>query len=281
MRSSMSIYKNVLDWDDSAALEAFQKAKARFWAKFNGVRSDISLPDPDMYIDKVNFDAIIDPELIEDLYKEPPAPANQDATGNDSLDSSIFIDKLIPSTGWDDAEDPAPSSVFAAIPRSDNWDVHIEEPTRQNEASDANNTCSGWDVNPVKSEDNGDRVNKWPCNDGWTDGFAWNEEWGNKQDNLWDNHVDKSWGPCQSNNESGGRYSRKRYRGGRFGSRFQMDDYQRNNNSWRNCRGRNNRIHSNEHTFYTRQSTSQMCDARNYFAPRTNREPHDSVAAWD
>ncbi|XP_039145910.1 uncharacterized protein LOC120283325 [Dioscorea cayenensis subsp. rotundata] len=269
MRSSMSIYKNVLDWDDSAALEAFQKAKAQFWAKYNGLRSDVSLPDPDMYIDKVNYDAIIDPELIEDLYKEPPAPANQVATGNDGLDSFLATDKPIPATGWDDAEDNAPSGVFAALPRLNNWDVHIDKPFRQNEASDANNTCSAWDVNPVKLEDNGDRGgNKWSCNDGWTDGFARNEEWGSKQHSLWDNRVDKSWGPCQSNNESGGRHSRKRYRGGRFGSRFQIDDYQKNNNSWRNCRGRNNRSHSNEHTFDTWQS-------------RNNQEPHDSVAAWD
>ncbi|KAJ0976136.1 hypothetical protein J5N97_018101 [Dioscorea zingiberensis] len=278
-RSSMSIYKNVLEWDDSAALEAFQKAKSRFWAKINGLRSDVSLPDPDMYIDEVNHDAIIDPELIEDLYKEPPEPANQDVNENVGLNYSIFTDKPIPATGWDDAEEPASSSAFPVLPQSANWDVHIEKPTRLNAWSDANNhfppCCtnaaeqqySGWDVNadysnawnPVNYEGNGDRGNKR------TDGFMQNEEWVNNQDNMWDNRINKSWGPCQSNYDSGGRYSRKRYRGrfgsGQMNSRFQADDHQRNNN-WRNCRGRNHRIHPSEHTFYNRQPTSQMWDSR-------------------
>uniref|UniRef100_A0A0E0JPV8 Uncharacterized protein n=1 Tax=Oryza punctata TaxID=4537 RepID=A0A0E0JPV8_ORYPU len=65
----MPLYKNVVDWDDSAALEAFNDAKARFCAVYHGQPCDIPLPDPNMYIDMVNQDEHVDPELVADLEK--------------------------------------------------------------------------------------------------------------------------------------------------------------------------------------------------------------------
>lgn len=58
---------NVLNWDDSAGKEAFNNAKNRFWAEINGFPCNISLPDPDIYIDEINWDPDIDPELIKNL----------------------------------------------------------------------------------------------------------------------------------------------------------------------------------------------------------------------
>ncbi|GAB2287561.1 hypothetical protein Dimus_021934 [Dionaea muscipula] len=61
---------SVLGWDDSAGEEAFHYAKQRFWAKISGLPCENQLPDPDMYIEQVNWNPYIDPELIHDLERE-------------------------------------------------------------------------------------------------------------------------------------------------------------------------------------------------------------------
>lgn len=66
--------ESVLNWDDSAGKEAFQNAKERFWAHINDFPCHISLPDPDIYIDEINWNAHIDPELITDLESVYFAP---------------------------------------------------------------------------------------------------------------------------------------------------------------------------------------------------------------
>lgn len=71
----MSLYKIVQEWDDSGGLEAFQNAKFRYWAKINNRQCDIPLPDPDLYIDEVDYNAVIDPEVVVDLFDEAQQPA--------------------------------------------------------------------------------------------------------------------------------------------------------------------------------------------------------------
>lgn len=69
------MYSNsVLSWDDSAGKEAFQNAKERFWARINGFPCEISIPDPDIYIDKIDWNPDIAPELIKDLESVYFAP---------------------------------------------------------------------------------------------------------------------------------------------------------------------------------------------------------------
>lgn len=60
-------YPSVLNWDGSAGKEALEIAKQRFWAKINGLLCDIPLPDPDIYIDEIDWNPYIDRELMEDL----------------------------------------------------------------------------------------------------------------------------------------------------------------------------------------------------------------------
>ncbi|XP_021295812.1 uncharacterized protein LOC110425270 isoform X1 [Herrania umbratica] len=69
---------NVLNWDDSAGEEAFQNAKKRYWAEINGLSCDIPTPDPDAFIDRINWNPHIDPELITDLEQEYFAPKDKD-----------------------------------------------------------------------------------------------------------------------------------------------------------------------------------------------------------
>ncbi|KAJ0083879.1 hypothetical protein Patl1_29510 [Pistacia atlantica] len=48
-------FDHILEWNDSAAEEAFRKAKLRYWSEINGEPCQIPLPNPDMYIDKIDW----------------------------------------------------------------------------------------------------------------------------------------------------------------------------------------------------------------------------------
>ncbi|CAI9102889.1 OLC1v1001256C1 [Oldenlandia corymbosa var. corymbosa] len=66
----MYCHENILQWDDSAGEQAFHDAKRTFWEKINGLPLETPLPDPDVYIDKIDWHPIIDPELIADVDRE-------------------------------------------------------------------------------------------------------------------------------------------------------------------------------------------------------------------
>lgn len=57
----------MLNWDGSAAKEALQNAKERFWALINDLPCDNPLPDPDLYIDEIDWNPQMDPELMAEL----------------------------------------------------------------------------------------------------------------------------------------------------------------------------------------------------------------------
>ncbi|KAJ0019943.1 hypothetical protein Pint_30982 [Pistacia integerrima] len=48
-------FDHIVEWNDSAAEEAFRKAKLRHWSEINGEPCQIPLPNPDMYIDKIDW----------------------------------------------------------------------------------------------------------------------------------------------------------------------------------------------------------------------------------
>ncbi|CAN4080643.1 unnamed protein product [Withania somnifera] len=66
----MYCYDNVVKWDDSAGEEALNDAKRRYWAEISGLPPRSPPPNPDVYIDKIDWDSTIDPELILDLDRE-------------------------------------------------------------------------------------------------------------------------------------------------------------------------------------------------------------------
>ncbi|KAK9289436.1 hypothetical protein L1049_007591 [Liquidambar formosana] len=73
-RSLCTSMTTVVKWNDSAGEEAFHNAKNRFWAKINGLPCDLPFPDPDIYIDEIDWNPNIDPELVLDLEREPIDP---------------------------------------------------------------------------------------------------------------------------------------------------------------------------------------------------------------
>lgn len=71
---SCSCHDKVVKWDDSAGAEAFKKAKNRFYAKLHDIPCEIQMPDPNLYVDQVDWNCVIDPELIQDLDQVRPTP---------------------------------------------------------------------------------------------------------------------------------------------------------------------------------------------------------------
>ncbi|XP_010931578.1 uncharacterized protein [Elaeis guineensis] len=248
----MGMYKNVLQWDDSAALEAFQDAKARFYAEYNGLPCDIPLPDPDMYIDEVDQDAVVDPEMVADLEKPPPAHADVDNTVTNGWDSFIFTNKPVPASGWGDTEDPVPSNEKTGECGSANWDAYVEQIKPSGWGDAAEPYSSSWDVK-------NDSSNAWGYSGGgWGKGVAQDNPLVGGSYNYWDNGRRSSWETWENrNSEPSRRNRRKRDGGGRFGSRFtkpkyQVDGYQ-SNSSWGDCRGRNRADYPYQKTVYAKQ----------------------------
>ncbi|XP_020597591.1 uncharacterized protein LOC110037318, partial [Phalaenopsis equestris] len=136
----LCIHKNIANWDDSAGREAFQNAKARYWAKINGLPCNIPLPDPYMYVEKVDFDTFVDPKLTADLERSFFNPDVNNESAASHLDSSEH--KPVP-----------PRSCGEAEQSSSNWDKYIEKPT----------LASVWDEMAAKNS--------------WGDGIAQNDPW--------------------------------------------------------------------------------------------------------
>ncbi|XP_073128393.1 uncharacterized protein [Henckelia pumila] len=103
MKKFTHLYDNVINWNDSAGEEAFSNAKKRFWAQKNGLPCDIPLPDPDVYIDQIDWDINIDPEPLPDHDAVPDEVANRDPViifGDDFIANQAFS-----PSGWGDNEE--------------------------------------------------------------------------------------------------------------------------------------------------------------------------------
>ncbi|XP_050376521.1 uncharacterized protein LOC126793929 [Argentina anserina] len=58
------LYQNVARWNDSAGREAFDNAKTRFLAKIKDVPRNVPSPDPDAYIDEIDWSDSSNVEVI-------------------------------------------------------------------------------------------------------------------------------------------------------------------------------------------------------------------------
>ncbi|PVH34458.1 hypothetical protein PAHAL_8G223800 [Panicum hallii] len=149
----VSIFPDLEQWDDSGAFENFQNAKARFWANYHGQHSDIPLPDPDMYIDKVDHHCKVDPELVADLDKvrlpidpdnnsvmatgSADAGADNMCTQNQSGDWDICIEKPAEVDEWNWEPSPGSNATWGGNNESSSkwgtinfcWGASLEEPS--------------------------------------------------------------------------------------------------------------------------------------------------------
>ncbi|CAM0883209.1 unnamed protein product [Alopecurus aequalis] len=286
----MSMYTNIVDWDDSAAFEAFRDAKNRYYAVYHGQPCDIPLPDPNMYIDVVNLDEYLDPELVADLERSRRSlPRRDTTTAPNGWDSFIFTNKPVPATGWGDGETTHTLGQQCSV----NWDNYVEQPVEANFKQGSGNWdnyasqpaetfvqqgSGNWDMyveqqGPTSSwgapimpgtsnwDMNVDAQHAWNHdNYGWGSAAVGTDSWDNQKDSYCapDSQAQgSSYGHWRRrNNESGRRNSRNRDRGGPISSKAMKSKYQadEHSNSWRHCRVRDSMHYSYEQPGYTNQS---------------------------
>lgn len=61
------LHEDMLKWDDCAGKEAFDTAKTRYWTEINGFPCDVLPPNPNLYIDEIDWDAQLEDGVLEDL----------------------------------------------------------------------------------------------------------------------------------------------------------------------------------------------------------------------
>ncbi|XP_077241629.1 uncharacterized protein LOC143882106 [Tasmannia lanceolata] len=224
-KKMMPYYKNIAQWNDSAGEEAFHNAKARFWAEINGFPCDISLPNPDIYIDEIDWNCDIDPKLLLDLDQEPPAPSDGDKEGNIGFlgDSFNLSNGPIPCTGWGDAEDPvSPVNNSSVEPAWGNCEQNAD-------CSDVRD-YNGWENRPLDSWENGGGKWRGDCDKNADFNYEQNRSgWENKavEDDSWENGGAKGWGNCDRNADN----SNKQNWSG-------WESKAEENNSWENSGGK-------------------------------------------
>lgn len=177
-------HHNVLDWKDSGAEEAFQNAKKRYWAKVNNLPCDISLPDPDAYIEQIDWNPCIDPELIKELdnaffnvpdeeeqenamqYKRTKISVNGEnpwecaATSvgrgleNNEVQGQNQADYHDNSENVGTTDNPWESSAIRGNQGlTDNaWEGGHDKSRGWNEGRDHNNLCSGWNSGCLQTD---------------------------------------------------------------------------------------------------------------------------------
>ncbi|XP_055817946.1 uncharacterized protein LOC129887031 [Solanum dulcamara] len=215
----MYCYDNVVKWDDSAGQEALNDAKRRYWAEISGLPRQSPPPNPDVYIDKVDWDSPIDPELILDLDREyfNPNEVENSVKSEKSLVSEctlIWGDKTA-----DNGENPWESSDVQDSKIADNgespWESGYVQVSKIGDNGE--NPWGSGNVQGSKTGDNGEN----PWGSGSVQGSktfeyteqTWNE-WDNpvniKDDDPWERSCPKTQGTLKdtawggSGNESRG-----------------------------------------------------------------------------
>ncbi|CAK7331124.1 unnamed protein product [Dovyalis caffra] len=97
----------IMQWDDSEGKECFYNAKNRLWA-LNYGRAPYcrpSLPNPDKYIDEIDWNSEFDTQLLMELEEaRKPVPRKEESSVVDNP-WMLPVEQIRP-TGWDVREDP-------------------------------------------------------------------------------------------------------------------------------------------------------------------------------
>ncbi|KAM7530038.1 hypothetical protein LguiB_033448 [Lonicera macranthoides] len=192
MKRYFHLYDNVVHWNDSAGEEAFQNAKNRFYAKIHSLPCDISLPDPDIYIDEIDWNSQIDPELLLDLDREPIILNGEKHYAGIVILDSLLKDQGFSSSGWGDCEEKVKKDDHCCLENK-------ERGVKENGWGDFGDNMRCWD------ESKGDS--------GWGDGWNSNNSWGqnrNEDGNIgeWEDgwNSKNSWGWNQNENNNRGEW---------------------------------------------------------------------------
>lgn len=196
----MYCHSNVLNWNDSAAEEAFQNAKKRYWAKLNSLPCDISLPDPDTYVDQVDWNPCIDPELIKEIdgaFFALPDEEQENVIKNKRTKTSVSGENP-----WEYTDKPLSRVLENKTQGWNQLDCH-------NDSGNVDNTDNPWESSITREKggltDNaweGGHVKSWGRNEG-RDRHNQCRDWNSgcsRKDKGWGKVRDSSWCQQQSNN---------------------------------------------------------------------------------
>ncbi|KAA8518094.1 hypothetical protein F0562_015568 [Nyssa sinensis] len=282
----MHLYDNVVKWNDSAGEEAFQNAKNRYWAEINGLPCDISVPDPNIYIDEIDWNSSIDPELLLDLERDFVVP-----DGVEKDEKVVILDQPLlwnqfSCTGWGEAEEDVKQVCNSSLGNNENpWEhnvSHGEGAVRESGWGDAAVRENGWgDVcgNPW-SENQGNGVMKgggW--GDGWNNSWGWNQ-WENnnyESENLKNRGTDGGWGTWDVNNRN--RDGTRRYMSRYKTSRFHGDDRQMDR-EWRNAKGRKRENFVYEQPFTDKRPSSRQWNLMDSCGPVSHHGSAKAGNPW-
>lgn len=180
------------EWDASAGEEALNDAKKRYWAHINGLLCDNPLPNPDLYIDEIDWNSYIDPELISDLDRQFFNPDNVDK-----------FDKL------DTIKEEGDTVQECAKAKDDKDQTHDDNPWERNLVEGTGNLIDikqGW--NQWDDSINLKNVNPWEESHSQLGvslkGNAWtgeNESWG------WNPGPNETWPPANVDCTSGNHWN--------------------------------------------------------------------------
>ncbi|KAM7254591.1 hypothetical protein ACFE04_003971 [Oxalis oulophora] len=111
---------HAVQWNDSAGQKAFRDAKKRYLSKIKGLPCKIRLPDPDMYIDKIDWDSRTDNDgfkLGDSAYL-----SDEDRDEEEKKEEKIltFEDlfkplEVLQPTGWDVEVNQEPITLTGMI----------------------------------------------------------------------------------------------------------------------------------------------------------------------
>lgn len=231
----MHLHNNIVKWNDSAGEEAFSNAKMRFYAKINRLPCDISLPDPNKYIDEIDWDSAIDPSLLSDLEHEQSKDV-EDGAGS-VIFGSVLLNQSFGCIGWGDAEEAFEvSKNFCPVPEFGNSYLN------------ADGTKNSW-YNYPPHRNNPNKANGW--GNYWNNNY-WNEncrddcDWNNGQyrsGNAEDWKGTWGWNNQHKRKVADGHFSRHKisrfhgnesqiHRGGGNGQGMRRDNLAYRHSSW-------------------------------------------------
>ncbi|KAJ3681067.1 hypothetical protein LUZ60_015556 [Juncus effusus] len=276
-------YKNIDEWDDSGALESFRTARSRFETLH--YRTEITvpqLPDPDMFIDRIDHDLVIDRETMEEIERalKPVETAELARTGfgTSGWESLEFAEKSIPVSGWESwGDNEEKEKEKEKENESNNWDKYVEKESEsknwdkyvEKESESKNwdkyvekgNDVSNWDRFVEKENDfsNG-WEKKGDCfddNSKWNNGNRgcrnneascslawdkWDDRYNSAWNNSWSNENKRVWGNNEVSCSSS--WEREEYS---YNKAWNNNSWDRRNSDWkrRNVRKRDgNGVHA-------------------------------------
>ncbi|KAK1352092.1 hypothetical protein POM88_053806 [Heracleum sosnowskyi] len=207
-------HENVLKWDDAAAKDALFDAQERFCSMINNSLPQAPpLPDPDMYIDKIDWNPEIDPGLMSDLDKEYFNPDEaENLTSNEIpdcnnknkstldnpwesylLENNVDIKDLAQSWNkWGDSLESKNATNLWEQPdlngdeasKDKKWGSSVNKPFGWNEGLNDTRGSTKYESDHVNSWNQGASHSKLPNEKGWGDASkksgGWND-WGNAE----------------------------------------------------------------------------------------------------